>query len=179
MAGDSITIARPYAEAAFDVARGQKALDAWSEVLGLLGAIAADPQIQAQVGNPNLPSDALRDLVFSVAGDGLTQEMQNLVRLLAHNKRLAVLPEIARLFDDMKTAAEGLRHIEIFSPFAVSAADQKALAKRLKSHFGSEVELTVEKDPNLIGGIKIRAGDVVIDGSVRGKLQQLSNELQF
>ena len=105
--------------------------------------------------------------------------MQGLVRLLAANKRLIVLPDIARLFDQMKTAAEGLRHIVVHSAFAVSSAEQTALAATLKAHFGSEVELSVEEDASLIGGIVIRADDVVIDGSVRGKLDQLSNELQF
>jgi F-type H+-transporting ATPase subunit delta len=179
MAGDSTTIARPYAEAAFDVARDQGALDAWSEALNRLGAIVADPQISDQVGNPNVPKETLRDLIFAVAGDGLSTQVQNLVRVLAQNKRLSLAPDIARLFDQFKTTAEGLRHVQVQSAFAVSAVQQKALASVLKQHFGSEVELSVEKDQSLIGGIKIHAGDIVIDGSIRGKLEQLSNELQF
>ncbi len=179
MAGDSTTIARPYAEAAFAVAQEKKALDDWSDALGTLAAIVEDPQIADQVGNPNVSGDTLRDIIFSVAGTGLSNEMQGLVRLLAANKRLIVLPDIARLFNQMKTAAEGLRHVEIHSAYAVSPAEQQALTATLKAHFGSEVELSVERDASLIGGIVIRAGDVVIDGSVRGKLDQLSNELQF
>ncbi|KAA6185951.1 F0F1 ATP synthase subunit delta [Thiohalocapsa marina] len=179
MAGDSTTIARPYAEAAFEVAKSTSALDAWSDALNTLAGIVDDPLISDQVGNPNVPRETLRDLIFAVAGDGLTVEMQNLVRLLADNKRLAVIPEVARLFDQLKTAAEGLRHVAITSAFAVSDDEQKSLANALRSHFGSEVELTVEQDSALIGGIKIHAGDIVIDGSIRGKLEQLSNELQF
>lgn len=179
MAGDSTTIARPYAEAAFEVARDKKALDDWSDALDTLAAIVEDAQIAEQVGNPNVSGETLRDIIFGVAGEGLSNEVQALVRLLAANKRLVVLPEIARLFNQMKTAAEGLRHINVQSAFPVSAAEQTALADTLRTHFGSEVELSVEQVPSLIGGLIIRAGDVVIDGSVRGKLDQLSNELQF
>jgi len=179
MAGDSTTIARPYAEAAFEVAQEHQALDAWSDALGTLATIVEDPQISSQVGNPNVPGDTLRDILFGIVGEGLTKEMQGLVRLLSTNKRLVVLPDIARLFDQMKIAAEGLRNVQITSAFAVEDAEQTALAATLKAHFGGDVDLSVEQDEDLIGGIIIRAGDVVIDGSVRGKLEQLANELQF
>jgi F-type H+-transporting ATPase subunit delta len=179
MAGDSTTIARPYAEAAFEVARDKGALDAWSEALATLAAIVEDPQIAAQVGNPNMPGAVLRDIVLGICGEGLTGEMQALVRLLAENKRLVVLPDIARLFEQQKTAAEGLRRVQVCSAFAISEAEQQELAAALKARLGGEVELTVEEDPSLIGGVLVRAGDIVIDGSVRGALVQLNNELQF
>lgn len=179
MAGDSTTIARPYAEAAFEVARASKTLDAWSDALNRLSAIVADPQVAAQIGNPNLSDRELVNLVFAVAGEGLSVEVQNLVRLLAENERLTVLPDLARLYEARKTAVQGVRHIQIRSAYALSAAEQKSLQASLKSHFGAEVELTVEKDSTLIGGLEVRADDVVIDGSVRGRLQQLANELQF
>ncbi|MBK1703465.1 F0F1 ATP synthase subunit delta [Halochromatium glycolicum] len=179
MAGDSTTIARPYAEAAFEVARASSALNTWSDALNRLAAIVADPQVASQIGNPNLSDKALLDLIFGVAGEGLSAEVQNLVRLLAENERLAVLPDLARLFDARKTAAQGVRHIQIRSAFALSDAEQDSLKGTLKGHFGADVELTVEQDPSLIGGLEVRADDVVIDGSVRGRLQQLANELQF
>ena len=179
MAGDTTTIARPYAEAAFEVARADGNLNDWADGLSLLGAIVEDPQLAAQIGNPGATPAQLRDLIFAVAGEGLSLHLQNLVRLLAENKRLIVLPDIARLFAQMKTAFDGLRHVEITSAYAVSDDDRTALAERLKAHFGGDVELTVAEDPNLIGGIKVRAGDIVIDGSVRGRLERLSNNLQF
>jgi F-type H+-transporting ATPase subunit delta len=183
MAGDSTTIARPYAEAAFAVARSSNTLDSWSQALNRLAAIVADPQIAAHIGNPNLSDQTLLDLIFGVAGAGpsagLSAEVQNLVRLLVDNERLTVLPDLARLFEAHKTAAQGVRHIQIRSAYALSAAEQDSLKTTLKSHFGADVELTVEKDPTLIGGLEVRADDVVIDGSVRGRLQQLANELQF
>jgi F-type H+-transporting ATPase subunit delta len=179
MAGDSTTIARPYAEAAFEVARASNTLDAWSEALNRLAAIVADPQVASQIGNPNLTERTLLELIFGVAGDGLSAGVQNLVRLLVENERLSVLPDLARLFEARKTAAQGVRHIQVRSAYALSAAEQKALTSTLKKHFGAEVDLTVEKDPSLIGGVEVRADDVVIDASVRGRLQQLANELQF
>jgi F-type H+-transporting ATPase subunit delta len=161
------------------VAQASKTLDAWSDALSRLAAIVVDPQIASQIGNPNLTDQALVDLIFAVAGDGLSAEVQSLVRLLAENERLTVLPDLARLYEARKTAVEGVRHIQVRSAFALSAAEQQSLQASLKGHFGAEVELTVEQDPSLIGGVEVRADDVVIDGSVRGRLQQLANELQF
>jgi F-type H+-transporting ATPase subunit delta len=179
MAGDTTTIARPYAEAAFEVARADGDLDAWAEGLSLLGAIVEDPQVAAQLGSPNAAPGQIVDLIFGVAGEGLSQHLQNLVRLLAANKRLVVLPDVARLFAQMKTVFDGLRHIEITSAYPVDDAARDELAERLKAHFGADVDLSVAEDSDLIGGIKVRAGDIVIDGSVRGKLERLSNDLQF
>ncbi len=179
MAGETTTIARPYAEAAFSVAKAAGTVDAWADGLSTLGAIVEDPQLAAQIGNPNATSEQLRDLVFAAAGEGLSEHLQNLVRLLAQNKRLIVLPDIARLFAQMKTVHDGLRHIQVTSAFPVDDAERGELAARLKAHFGADVDLTVEEDASLIGGIKVRAGDIVIDGSVRGKLERLSNDLQF
>ena len=179
MAGDITTIARPYAEAVFDIAKASGDLDAWSSALNALAAVVEDPQIADQVGNPNVPTETLRDLIFGITGEGLTEPMQNMVRVLAGNKRLVLLPEVARLFDQLKAVAEGLRKIDIVSAYAVNATQQKTLAAALKKRFGDDVELSLEKDPDLIGGLMIRAGDIVIDGSVRGKLDQLTNELQF
>jgi F-type H+-transporting ATPase subunit delta len=179
MAGDTTTVARPYAEAAFAIAKERKDLDAWSEALTLLAAIAEDPKIAARIGNPNVPREEIQSLIFGIVGDTLPVEVQNLVRLLTANKRLSVLPELARLFDQLKTAEQGLRHITVRTAFALSDDEQAALTKSLKGHFGGDVELTVENDPSLIGGVEVRADDLVIDGSIRGRLQQLSNALQF
>jgi F-type H+-transporting ATPase subunit delta len=179
MAGDTTTIARPYAEAAFEVAKADGNLDAWADGLSTLGAIVEDAQVAEQLDNPNATPEQLIELLFGVAGEGLSVHLQNLVRILAENKRLVVLPDIARLFAQMKTAYDGLRHIEITSAYPVTDAERDELAERLKAHFGADVDLSVAEDPNLIGGIKVRAGDIVIDGTVRGKLERLSNDLQF
>ena len=179
MAGDITTIARPYARAVFELARDTGQLDHWSDTLSLLAAIAGSEEMAHQIDNPSIPRERLRDIILDVAGDALSPQGRNLVKLLTENTRLAVLPEIARLFEEMKTAQQGLRQVHIRSAYAVGAPQQKELADALKARLGAEVELTVEKAPSLIGGVEIRAGDLVIDGSVRGKLQRLATELQI
>lgn len=183
MAGDYTTIARPYAEAAFAIAKAQDALEPWSDALNTLGAIASDPQLHAIIGNPNVGRDRLCELVLAIAasmnGEELPAGPANLARILAANARLPVLPDIARLFDQRKTAEQGVRQVLVRSAFALDEAEQQGLIRSLKAHFGAEVKLSVEEDNSLIGGVEIRADDLVIDSSIRGKLQQLSNELQF
>ncbi len=183
MAGDFTTIARPYAEAAFAIAKAQDALESWSAALNTLGAIASDPQLHAIVGSPNVGRERLCELALaiaaSIAGEELPSGPANLARILAANARLPVLPEIARLFDQRKTAEQGVRKVLVRSAFPLDEAEQQGLISALKVHFGAEVELSVEQDERLIGGVEIRADDLVIDSSIRGKLQQLSNELQF
>jgi F-type H+-transporting ATPase subunit delta len=179
MAGDTTTIARPYAEAAFAVARDANQLDAWSDALCLIAAIAEDPQVAGRIGNPNIPRDALEALVLGVAGDELPQGAVNLVKAVTANDRLVIMPEVARLFEELKAAQQGVRNVLVRSAFPLTDAEQSELLAALKGHFGAEIELSVEQDDSLIGGVEVRADDVVIDGSVRGRLQQLSTALQF
>lgn len=178
MAGDITTIARPYAQAVFERALETDQLDAWSDALTLLGAITENVDLAHQIANPNVPRARLRDLVLEIAGDALAIEAKNLVGLLAANNRLAVTGEIARVFEVLRVGHQGLRRVHVRSAYAVNATQQKALTEALKKRLGGQIELTVEKDPSLLGGIEIRAGDLVIDGSIRGKLQRLANELQ-
>lgn len=179
MAGDITTIARPYAEAVFERAKEVGQLDAWSQALDLLARVVADPMMADQIGNPNVPRERIRDIVLDVCGDGLPPEAANLLRLLAQNGRLAALPEITRLFEASRIADQGVRHVLIRSAFDITDAEQKTVADALARRFGGKVDVTVETDSALIGGIEIRSGDLVIDDSVRGKLQQLAQALQF
>jgi len=179
MAGDITTIARPYAEAVFARARESDQQDAWGDALATLSTIAADPAMAEQIGNPNLPRERLRGAILEIAGDGLSAEAGNLVSLLAANNRLSILPEITRLFEVLRTRHQGLRQVHILSAFALQEDAQQVLAAALEKRFGTEVEVTVDTDPSLLGGVRIRAGDLVIDGSVRGKLHKLATALQF
>jgi F-type H+-transporting ATPase subunit delta len=179
MAGELTTIARPYAEAAFGRAQETGQTEAWSEALGLLGALAGDPGMVAQIANPEIPRDMARDMLLDMGGDHLPVEARNLVKLLAENKRLSVLPEITKVFDELVTAHRGVRQVHIRSAYVLDAQLQKLLATALKTKLNADVELTVVKDTSLIGGIEIRADDLVIDGSVRGKLHRLASELQI
>jgi len=179
MAGDITTIARPYAEALFARAQEAGQIDGWGAALSTLATIAGDAAMAEQIGNPNIPREQLCNAVLEIAGDGLSAEAKNLVKLLAANNRLSILPEISNLFEELETRHQGVRQVQVLSAFDLSEDQQRNLAGVLKKRLGVEVEMTVETDPSLIGGVEIRAGDLVIDGSVRGKLHKLATELQF
>jgi F-type H+-transporting ATPase subunit delta len=177
MAGDITTIARPYAEAVFSRADETGAMDQWSEMLELLAAIVVDPAMVRVVSNPLFDPADLTRLLLDIGGERLSDEGTNLVKLLVQNGRLTLLPEIARLFDMLKAEKDRMLKVHVISAYALKPAQEKKLAEALKTKLGREVSITSEKDPSLIGGVHIRAGDTVIDGSVRGQLQQLANEL--
>ena len=174
MAGDITTIARPYAEAVFERAKQTGQLDAWSQALALLASVASDSQVAPQIANPNVPRERIRDLLIQVGGDDLPGEAANLVRLLADNGRLAAIPEIATLFEARREADQGVRQVLVRSAFPLGEDDRQAITEAMARRLGAQVELAVEEDPALIGGVEIRAGDLVIDDSVRGKLKQLA-----
>jgi F-type H+-transporting ATPase subunit delta len=177
MAADLTTIARPYAEAVFRRADETAMLDQWSDMLELLAAIVIEPSMVGVVANPLFDPADLTNLMLDIGGDHLNEEGANLVKLLIRNGRLTLLPEISRLFDVLKAEKDRMLKVHVISAYALKPAQEKQLAEALKSKLGREVSITSEKDPNLIGGVHIRAGDMVIDGSVRGRLQQLANQL--
>ena len=179
MAGEITTIARPYAEAVFERAQETGLVDTWSQSLALLSAVASDPQMADQIANPNVPRVRTCDMILQVCGSELPDEAANLLKLLADNARLSIIPEIAELFEARRVAGQGIRHVVVRSAFPVDAKQERELADSLARRLGAEIELTVEEDPDLIGGVEIRAGDLVIDDSVRGKLKQLAHALQF
>jgi F-type H+-transporting ATPase subunit delta len=161
------TIARPYAEAAFRQARERHVLPAWSESLGRLAQVAADPAAAALIGNPNVAATDVENL-FCSAGNG-DAELANLIHLLSENGRLNCLPEIASQFADMKRRDEGVKEGVIYSAFPMDAQQQQALTTLLEGRFG-RLQLSVVIDQELIGGVKVVVGDQVLDTSVSGKL---------
>jgi F-type H+-transporting ATPase subunit delta len=177
MAADAITIARPYAEAVFARAEESGKLDQWSEMLDFLAMVVVDPAVAPVVSNPLIDDEALTDLLLDIGGERLNEEGSNLVRLLVENSRLAVLPEIGSLFERLKAEKQRTLNVQVTTAFALKPEQEKTIATALKAKLGRDVTISSEKDPDLIGGVHIRAGDLVIDGSVRGKLQQLANEL--
>lgn len=179
MAGEITTIARPYAEAAFARAQESGTIQAWSDALNLLGALAADPSMAAQIANPEIPRDMARDMLIDLGGEVLPAEARSLVKLLGDNKRLSVLPEIAKVFEELETLHKGVRQVRIRSAYPLEEDLLTLLATALKNKLNAEVIITVDEDPGLIGGVEIRADDLVIDASVRGKLQRLASELQI
>ena len=177
MAQEASTIARPYAEAVFDRARETGTLDPWSEMLAFVAAIMQDPGLKAMVGNPNMTDAQITELVLDIAGDRVSEEGANLVRLLVENDRLGVVQQIAEQFEELKSREEGRLDVLVTTAFPLSEAQSGAIATALKTKLGRDINITSVEDPELIGGMHIRAGDLVIDGSVQGQLKQLANEL--
>ena len=174
---ENVTIARPYADAAFELARGAGALGPWSEALDRFAIVAADPSMKACFTDPNLSADQLNKLMLDVGGD-LTAEQQNFIRVLVENERLQVLPEIRDLFVALKNEHEGIKEAKITSAFPMDDATLKALVADLENRFKAKLNVTVSVDPELIGGVKIAVGDEVIDASVRGKLANMAAALK-
>jgi F-type H+-transporting ATPase subunit delta len=177
MAGDATTVARPYAEALFQRAFETGRLSQWSETLQFLAAAMRDPELIAFVTNPKLTPGQRVELMLDLGGARLDAEARNLVKVLVENDRLVVLPEIAALYETRRREAEGQTKVVVTSALPLEPAVLDQLAAALKAKLGQQVEITTEEDPSLIGGVRIRAGDTVIDGSVRGRLYQLANEL--
>jgi F-type H+-transporting ATPase subunit delta len=171
------TIARPYADAAFGIARDARALGAWSEMLRLAHAMAMDPAVGRTLGNPKLNSAEKSTLFLSIAGDRFTADMRNFVRVLIDAHRIELLPEIVTLFDALRNDAEGVAKATIESAQPLSEAQVAELTGAMSRRLGKRVEATAIVDPTLIGGARIAVGDTVIDGSVRGKLAHMRQSL--
>jgi F-type H+-transporting ATPase subunit delta len=173
---ESLTIARPYAEAAFKLAREGNALPQWSDALARLSAVASSDAARELIGNPRLSSAQVSGLVADVAGS-LSPEQRNFVALLADNERLGVLPEIAAHYEGLRNDFEGVLDARIASAYPLSEQQVAEVVATLEGKYGRKVKATVSVEPDLIGGISIRIGDEVIDASVRGKLAQLADAL--
>jgi F-type H+-transporting ATPase subunit delta len=171
----SLTLARPYARAVFAMAREQHRLPQWSTLLGFSARAVAEPSVQARLGNPTLPVGTLAALVVP-EGD-IDPLFQQFLSVLADNRRLAVLPEIAGLFETLRAEDEKVVKATITSATALSEPEVAQLRASLVKRFGREVQVTTAVDPALIGGAVIDAGDVVIDGSIRTKLERLGAAL--
>ncbi|MDR1660917.1 MAG: F0F1 ATP synthase subunit delta [Azoarcus sp.] len=174
---ENVTIARPYADAAFALAKGTDALAAWSEALARLAAVVANVDMRACIANPGLSAEQITGLVLDVSGE-LTGEQRNFVRVLADNERLQVLPEIRDLFAALKNEHEGVLDARIVSAFPLDDASLNSLKAALEARFKARIDATVAIDPELIGGVRIAIGDEVIDASVRGKLASMAATLK-
>lgn len=175
---EAATIARPYAKAAFMAARDAKALPAWSAALQLGSAMMADPRVADLVTNPKLGLDQLVTLFAGLAGTGDTDaHWQNFVRLLATNKRLEVFRDIAALFELLRAQYENELDVQVTSAVAMNAEEQAGMVAALKKRFRRDVRMSLAVDSSLLGGAVIRAGDLVIDGSMRGRLDRLASDL--
>ena len=174
---DKSTIARPYAKAAFEDARDHERLGPWSEALRTAAAVVSDSRVEALVGNPRVTPEELAALVIEIGGPGLDEQGRNFVRTLADNRRLPLLPEISAIFDELKSDAEGVVDVTVTSAAPLDDAQRGKLTAALERRLGRSVRLQCATDAALIGGAVLRAGDLVIDGSVRGRLERIAYEL--
>lgn len=171
------TIARPYAKAAFEYARGAKAFSEWSRGLNTAAEIVADPRVSRLCLSPQLSAADLAGLVTDVGGASLDAGMQNFVRVLAENHRLLLLPEIAAQYAELRSAVENTVDVEVTSAVALDAAQTENLVRALNARLKRQVRLQNSVDSALLGGAIVRAGDLVIDGSLKGRLERLATEL--
>ena len=181
---DNNTVARPYAQAIFEVASEAGALGEWSGSLSIAGDLLADKGLVEYLRAPELSDEKRLEFLaglFDKAGAdklaGKDEKGTNFVRLLLENRRIAVLPEISEHYEALKAKVENSVDAVVTSAVPLNADQEKEIAKSLKERLGREVRITTEIDETLIGGAVIRAGDVVIDGSLRARLEGLANAL--
>ncbi|MCW4454475.1 F0F1 ATP synthase subunit delta [Flavobacterium sp. MXW15] len=170
----ALTLARPYARAAFAIARDEGKFAPWSDALAFSAHVAADPRVSALLSNPELGRD---DAVALLAPESAGESYGRFLSLLAEARRLPQLPEIAGMYEQLRADAEHVVKATVTSAAELSASELDNLKAALRKRFGREVEVRTAVDASLIGGAVIDAGDVVIDGSLKGKLSRLQNAL--
>jgi F-type H+-transporting ATPase subunit delta len=178
---ENAAIARPYAQALFELANEAGQLAEWSDVLHVAGAVVSDGQVAALIGAPGTDSNQLIELIASIAGKAAAgadeKQLVNLLKLLTENRRLHALPDIARAYDALKADVENRVEVTLTAASPVDDAQQAKIIEALKKRFGRDVSLTFELDESLIGGARIQADDLVIDGSVSTGLEKLATQL--
>jgi len=173
---ERLTLARPYAEAVFKLAQEENELAGWSALLQGLAQAAADDRMRDIFTNPEYTDDAVFELVSDIFGK-IDAKEKNFIRVLIENNRLALSPEIFSLFAARRAQVESSQDVEVTSAFKLDASQEKSLASMLEKKLGKKINLTSSVDESLIGGVVIHAGDLVIDGSVKGHLSDLASQL--
>lgn len=171
------TIARPYAVAAFKQAKEEGKLGEWSGMIETLATIVADPLMKGLIANPRVKRNQLADLVIDVGGKSLSDTGKNFVRVLAEKGRLGYLPDVRRMFEGKRAESEGRSQVEVRSAFELNDNQKKKITSAMSKRLGTDIDLSVKVDESLIGGVVIRAGDLVIDASLRGRMSRLANTL--
>jgi F-type H+-transporting ATPase subunit delta len=171
------TLARPYASAVFKRAKETQAASQWSQNLAFLSAVVKNENISALVDNPRVNKERLLALILDICEGQVNEENENFLKLLIHNNRLRLLPSITRLFEALKADDEGYVEVEVLSAYALSKEAKHDLTTTLEKTLGKKIHMNVTVEKSLIGGVLVRAGDRVIDGSIRGRLQQLAKRL--
>ncbi len=171
------TVARPYSQAVFDLAQSQKKLAEWSIMLSFLSAVVNDPHMQSLISNTSIKKEQLTKLMDDICSDNVDESGRNLIKVLMENRRLNLVPEISKQFEKLRAEAEGTIEAELVSAFEVTDKQLDKITGALQKRLGRKVSLKSRVDEDLIGGAIVRAGDIVIDGSVSGRLENLSSAL--
>ena len=174
---ENTTLARPYAVAAFEQARDEDKLKDWSAMLRVLSQVISDPQMQVILDNPRLNSTTLMDIMLAVCGNYLTDYGKNFVKVLVNTRRLQLASHIYILFEQKRMVAEGVAEVEVTSAYPLEPDQQQKIVNAMSKRLGKKIDISTRTDKSLIGGAVIRAGDSVIDASIRGKLKHLGNTL--
>jgi F-type H+-transporting ATPase subunit delta len=171
------TLARPYAKAAFEYAVEAKDLQGWSDSLALAASVAQQSAVEKLLSSPSVTAAKQADAVQDICGDELATACQNFISILSENRRLQLLPQISQQFEIMKANQEKAVDVDVVAAAKLNAAQKKTLSEALSAKLERKVNLQVSIDKSLIGGAVIRAGDTVIDGSIRGRLTKLAESL--
>lgn len=174
---ERITTARPYAKAIFALARKTNTLAQVAATLTRAAEVVADPRVHALLGSPHVTPAQLAEFVTGIVGAGLDENGRHFVSLLAQNRRLGFLPEIAALFEQMKAEVENAVDVEVIAASKLTPDQESRYAAALQKKLGRQVRLHTRVDSSLLGGAVLKAGDLVIDGSIKGRLERLATEL--
>lgn len=174
---EAITTARPYAQAAFEEAQKLSDLKGWSAILISMAEAINNPEVRGVVSSPRVKNSQIESLMEGLLGSQANLQQRNFIRVLVDNQRLTLLPEIVAIFEYLRAEAEKTLNVIVDSAFELSVAQQDKISNALKVRMGREIKLVCKVDKELLGGIVIRAGDKVIDGSARTRLSEMANAL--
>ncbi len=172
---ENATVARPYAHAAFDSANATGELARWGDVLAAASTVIADERVAALLGNPSVRNSEIVALLADISGVGSDPKLRNFLQLLADNRRLALLPEITSQYEALRADVENTVEVTVTSAMPLTAEQADRLVAALAKRLGRTVRLHSTVDPALVGGAVVRAGDFVVDGSLRGRIERLGN----
>jgi F-type H+-transporting ATPase subunit delta len=171
------TLARPYAAAVFKRAKETQSATNWSKSLAFMSEILKNQDISVVVDNPKVDKQSLSALMLNICQGHVDEENVNLLKLLVHNNRLHLVPTIAKLFEAYKAEDEGYMEVEVMTAYPLSKEAKQEFTATLEKNFGKKIHMKVVVDKSLIGGVLVRAGDKVIDGSIKGRLQHMKKAL--
>jgi len=174
---EKATIARPYARAAFEFASEHDCLQQWSKLFGASSEVVSDPRVARLLGSPHVTDDELVSLVADAAGTTADEHAHNYLRALTHNRRLGLLPEIARQYEALRAETENVVDVELVAAMPIEPAQLERLVRALKQRLRRDIRIKTRIDASLIGGAFVRAGDLVIDGSLKGRLRRLATTM--